>query len=147
VAGATRPYARPVPAAVNRSAAPWTVRAGAALAVIEAIGAVGFALRFLVDVLPFEDEALRRAAFAFGVEICVVGSAAVLLLAARALAQQRRWSRSLLLVAQVMGFAIGWPMIQGGDWVGWVLVAMAAVGVVLLLHPATTAALERDERS
>jgi hypothetical protein len=47
------------------------------------------------------------------------------------------------VVAQIMALAIGVPMARAGDWVGWVIAATGVVGLVLLLHPATTAALER----
>jgi len=113
----------------------------AALALVEAAGVGLFAIRFLVDVLPLEDPWLMRAGYAFGLEVCVVGAAVVLVLAARAIGQLRPWSRSLLVVAQIMALAIGVPMAQASDWVGWVIAAMGAAGLVLLFHPATTAAL------
>jgi hypothetical protein len=112
----------------------------------QAAGTGGFAVLFLLDVLPLRDPVLMRAGFALGVLVLVVGAGAVLVAAARALLQLRFWSRSLLVVAQIMALAIGVPMAQGGSWIGWVIAAMGPIGLLLLLHPATTAALEAADR-
>jgi hypothetical protein len=119
----------------------------AVLAFVEAAGVGWFAVRFLIDVLPLEDPWLMRAGYAFGLLACVVGAAVVLVIAGRAIGQLRPWSRSLLVVAQCMALAIGVPMAQGSDWVGWVIAAMGVVGLILLLHPATTAALVDADRA
>lgn len=150
-----RPYARPVPAVpppahdaahgAGAAGPPWTVRAAVALALTQAAGAAAFAVRFLVDVLPFEEPRLMRAGFAIGVVVLVAGAAAALVAAARALHRLRPWPRSLLVVAQIMALAIGVPMAQGGDRVGWAIGATALVGLVLLLHPTTTSALGHAE--
>lgn len=149
-----RPYAQRVPAAdrpdvsgrVGPGIAPWTVRMAAALALVQAAGAFAFAVLFLVDVVPLEEPRLTRAGFALGIETLVVGSAVMIGLAARALVRMRSWSRSFLVVAQIMALAIGVPMTQGGSWVGWLIAAIGLAGLVLLLHPATTAAVEHADR-
>ena len=127
----------------DQGGAPWTVVAAAVLALLEAVGASVFVVRFLLEVLPLEEPRLMQAGFALGVVALVGGAAVALVLAARALVALRYWPRSVLVVAQVMALAIGIPMAQAGDWVGWLIVAMGVVGLALLLHPATTAALER----
>ena len=118
----------------------------AGVVLLQALGTVGFALLFVADVLPLEEPRAMRAGFAFGVVLSVVGAAAVLVVAARALLRGQAWSRSLLVVAQLMAIVIGAPMAQGGDWIGWLVVASGVGTLVLLLHPATTAALELDRR-
>ena len=80
-----RPYARPVPAVpppahdaahgAGAAGPPWTVRAAVALALTQAAGAAAFAVRFLADVLPFEEPRLMRAGFAIGVVVLVAGAA------------------------------------------------------------------------
>jgi len=126
--------------------ASWTVRTAAALVLVQAAGATGFAVLFLVDVLPLDEPRLMRAGFALGVVGLVLGSAAALVVAARALVQSRPWSRSFLVVAQIMALAIGVPMSQGESWVGWVVTATGLAGLGLLLHPATTGSLEPAQR-
>lgn len=126
---------------------PWTIRGAAGVAVIEAAGAGAFVVRYLVDVLPFEDPWLTHAGYALGVIALVTGAAAALVAAARALLRRRHWPRSLLVVAQLMAFAIGIPMVQADDWVGWPVVVLGALGLVLVLHPATTAAIEGDREA
>jgi hypothetical protein len=126
-------------------AAPWTVRLAAGLGLAQAVGTAGFAVRFVADVVPLEEPLAVHGGYALGVVVFVVGAAAALALAARALLRLRPWARSLLVVAQVMALAIGAPMAQAGDWVGWLIAATGAAGFILLLHPATTAALERAD--
>lgn len=122
------------------------MHAAAVVALLQAAGSAAFAARFIVEVLPLEEPRWERAGFALGLVTFVLGAAAVLVAAARGLRRMQFWSRSLLVVAQVMALAIGIPMAQGGDWVGWLVAATGAAGLGLLLHPATTAALERADR-
>ena len=132
--------------AVDPPNPPWTVRVAAVLALLQAVGSAAFAVRFLVEVLPLEEPRGLRAGYAFGVVAFVGGAAAVLVVAARALRRLRLWSRSLLVVAQLMALAVGIPMAQGDDWIGWPVAVTGVVGLVLLLHPTTTTALEQAER-
>ena len=46
-----------------------------------------------------------------------------------------------------MLIAVGVPIGQGGSWLGWLVVVVAAGTIVLLLHPAVTATLEPDRES
>lgn len=135
------PFHRAAAGRLGETRPPWSVRAAAALALGQAVGTAAFAVLFLVDVVPFEEPRLMRAGFALGVVALVIGAAVWLTLAARALLRLRTWPRSLLVVAQIMALAIGVPMARGGELVGWVIVSTALAGLVLLLHPRTTAAL------
>lgn len=122
---------------------PWTARWVSRLAWAEALGTAAYAVVFTLGVLPLRDPWLQRAGFAAGVVVLVLVGAAVLAAAARAIAGLRHWARSFLVVAQLMGLAVGVPMARAGDAVGVAVVVAAVVGLVLLLHPATTAALDQ----
>jgi hypothetical protein len=66
-----------------------------------------------------------------------------LLLCAWGLRHRRRWSRSPALVWQLLMIPVGWYQVQGGmRWLGVSLVAVSALGALLLLVPATTQALQ-----
>jgi peptidoglycan/LPS O-acetylase OafA/YrhL len=66
-----------------------------------------------------------------------------LLLCAWGLRRRRRWSRSPALVWQLLMIPVGWYQVQGGmQWLGASLVAVSALGALLLLLPATTQALQ-----
>lgn len=119
------------------------MRVAAAIAWAQAGGAAVYAVVFTVGVLPLRDPWLQRAGFAAGIVVLVLGGAAVLAAAAKAIARLRHWARSFLVVAQLMALAIGVPMAQAGGVVGVLLVVAAVVALVVLLHPATTAALDR----
>lgn len=103
-----------------------------------AILTLGFAL--LVSSVVGSPDSLAGAIF-IGV-LAVMGGAG-LLLCAWGLRRRRRWSRSPALVWQLLMIPVGWYQVQGGmRWLGVSLVAVSAVGAVLLVVPATTQALQ-----
>ena len=66
-----------------------------------------------------------------------------LLLCAWGLRHRRRWSRSPALVWQLLMIPVGWYQVQGGlRWLGLSLVAVSALGALLLLVPTATQALQ-----
>jgi hypothetical protein len=103
-----------------------------------AILTLGFAL--LVSSVVGSPDSLVGAIF-IGV-LAVMGGAG-LLLCAWGLRHRRRWSRSPALVWQLLMIPVGWYQVQGGmRWLGVSLVAVSAVGALLLVVPATTQALQ-----
>jgi hypothetical protein len=103
-----------------------------------AILTLGFAL--LVSSVVGSPDSLVGAIF-IGV-LAVMGGAG-LLLCAWGLRHRRRWSRSPALVWQFLMIPVGWYQVQGGmRWLGVSLVAVSAVGALLLVVPATTQALQ-----
>jgi Kef-type K+ transport system membrane component KefB len=64
-----------------------------------------------------------------------------LAVAVRGLWAVRRWSRSPLVVSELLWLPVSVPMIQSGLWVGWPLAALSLAALVALLSPPVTAAL------
>lgn len=129
------------PGGVQR--APGTVTAAAALARVEAAALVVYAVVYVVQVLPFKDEAITRGLIAGGVVVFLLLAAGAVAAAAWALLQLRHWPRSLLVVTQLLVVAVMAPLAGAGLWVGWLAVAVAVAVAVLVLAPQTTAAIER----
>ncbi|MDF2254575.1 hypothetical protein [Streptantibioticus ferralitis] len=79
--------------------------------------------------------------------LTVLAMAALPLTAAYGLLRARRWSRGPALIIQLIALPIAWTMGQNG---GALLAAAVAIGaaalaeLVLLVHPAATAALGAD---
>jgi hypothetical protein len=107
-------------------------------------------------------QALGLAAFAVAVVVHGLGGdrsstadfwllAALLLLwaaglawAARGVWRARRWSRAPLVLSQLLLLAVGVPLVQGegARWAGVLMVATSLTGLVAVLTPRVTAALE-----
>jgi hypothetical protein len=70
---------------------------------------------------------------------------AALLLCARGLLRARSWARSPLVFAQLIWLGVAWSF-RGGQttWVAVLLAVVAVAALVGLLHPASTAALDRE---
>jgi hypothetical protein len=63
-------------------------------------------------------------------------------LAARGLLAGRRWSRSPLVVSELLLLAVSVTLVQGGArWVGWPLLVGSAVAVAALFTPAVAGLL------
>jgi hypothetical protein len=68
--------------------------------------------------------------------------AAMLAFAAIGLTRLRTWSRSMIVMAQVIQLALAWSF-RGGDtgWVAWVLAVPALAALALVFSPPATEAL------
>jgi hypothetical protein len=129
--------------------APRTVQLAALLALLEAVAVAAFAVVELVSLDP------DRPSVALTSGLFFLIYAAGLALAARGLLRLQTWSRSMLVMAQVIQLALAWSF-RGGDTslVAWLLGVPAVAALLLLLAPATTEALfnahdedEEDEES
>lgn len=125
---------------------PTSVTAAAALAGLEALALVAYAVSYLVGALPFRDNAFTRGLITGGVVLFLLIAAGVVAAAARALLALRHWPRSLLVVVQVITVAVVLPLALAGLWPGWLAVAAACAVTALVLAPAATAAIERADR-
>jgi hypothetical protein len=82
----------------------------------------------------------RAAAMLIGV-LSLLGGAG-LVLCSWGLQRGRRWSRAPALVWLLLMVPVGWYQVQGGlRWVGLPLTLLSALGILLLLIPASTEAL------
>jgi hypothetical protein len=82
----------------------------------------------------------RAAAMLIGV-LSLLGGAG-LVLCSWGLQRGRRWSRAPALVWLLLMVPVGWYQVQGGlRWVGLPLTLFSALGILLLLIPASTEAL------
>ncbi len=125
---------------------PLTVSAAAALAGLEALALVGYAVTYMVGALPFRDNVTTRALMTGGLVLFLLIAAGAVAAAAHALLALRHWPRSLLVVVQVITVAVMLPLALAGLMVGWLAVLVAAGVAALVLAPATTAAVERGHR-
>ncbi|MFG1809421.1 hypothetical protein [Streptomyces sp. NPDC049040] len=76
--------------------------------------------------------------------LTVLVMAALPLAAAYGLRKARRWSRGPALIMQLLIVPIAWTMLHSSGavvWGGVLLGALAAAGLVCLVHPSTTDAL------
>jgi hypothetical protein len=121
---------------------PTTLLACAGLVLLEALGLLAAAVFYVVEVLVASEDDLTRALVSSGLALV---AAAGLALVARALLAGRRWARSPALVTNLLVVPVAVGLLQGGRWyVGIPLLALAVGVVVLLFHPATSAALADD---
>ncbi len=123
-------YAGPV----TRS--PTTVVVAAVIVLVEALAVAGFAVVELVSLDPDRPSvALTSGAF-------FMLYAVLLAFASRALLRLQTWSRSMIVMAQVIQLAVGWSF-YGGDTriVTWALAIPALAVLALVLSPPTTQAL------
>ncbi len=125
-----------------RPARPPLLRAAVAVAVLEAVALVAYAVGIGVSTL--EDGSAVAAApveiviyllFALGIGLCAVG-----------LWQRRRSARTPFGVVQLFGVVVGWTLTQGdGDLthrIGYAVLAVSIVGIALVISPALGDALD-----
>lgn len=107
------------------------------LVLVEAAALAGLAAAFVVD-LARGAELPGPTAF---LAVFLLGVAAVLVLAARALADGRRWARSPVLTWQLLllVMAAGWFSAEPSPWAAGVVLVALVVGVGLLLPPVVAA--------
>jgi hypothetical protein len=122
----------------------------AAIALMEGVGLVGYAVFLLVEAVRLgatgPSDVSSVPAIALQIALFVIFGAG-LLWVARGWWASRRWARAPFLLAQLMALVIGIPLAQseGSErLVGIVLSLMAAVGLVLTFTPAVMRALEED---
>lgn len=110
------------------------------LVALQVLGLAGIAAFYLVELVVATADDRVRALITL---LLTLAAAAGLGLVVRGLARRRRWSRSPVLVTNLLVLPVAWGLVQGGRWyVGVPLAAWAAVVLVLLFLPATDASLE-----
>ncbi len=124
---------------------PRTLLVAAAVAVLQSVGLVVFALAVVVAAVRGDRSSAADAAL---LAALVLGWAVFLVVAARGLRDRRRWARAPLLLTELLLVVVGVPLVQGGSsrWTGALMVVSGAVGAVALLTPSVTRALEPDAR-
>ena len=124
---------------VNARSRPWPLTLAAALAGLEGLVALGF------GVVEVGQVRLSRAVVGVGVALLMLGFAVLLVLAARALLQRRRWARAPVVVVQLILLPVGWGF-RGGHttWVATTMIVVALLTLVMILHPRSTRALVPD---
>ena len=134
--------ARPAAAAAPASDRPWTLVAGAAIALTQGVLIAGYGAYLMVAALFTHTRT--------GIGLTEYGAVIVLLLgllpllAGRALLRLKRWGRSPAVMVDTLCLAVTYFTLQNGGAqipVGVVTGLLGIGGVVLLLHPRTTAAL------
>ena len=108
----------------------------AAVAGLQVAGLVAFAVVIVARAVRGE-----RSSAANVLLVCValLVWAAGLALAARGLLAGSRWSRSPLVVSELLLLAVGVSLVQAGQgWLGWPLVVGSAAAVAALFAPAVT---------
>jgi len=136
----TRPAS--APAAAERAVRPWTLTAGAAIALLQGGLLAAYGLYMLGAGLVTHTKT--------GVGLAEFGGFIVLLLgllpvfAGRALLRLKRWGRSPAVLVDTLCLAVTYFTLQNGGTqiaVGLPIGLLGIAGIVLLLHPRTTAAL------
>ena len=117
-----------------------SLRACAALVALVAVGLLGAAVFFVVEVfVATPDDRTRALVAALLALVVAVGIALV----ARGLAAGRRWARAPAVVVNLLVLPVAFDLVRGGRWyVGLPLVLGGLVVLALLFAPATDAALE-----
>ncbi|MGA5062586.1 hypothetical protein ACPB9E_02235 [Streptomyces exfoliatus] len=121
---------------------PARLAAAAAVAGIEALGLVVGGVYMLVDALTRKSGDLTGA-LTGAVTLVVLGL--IPLAAARGLWLRRSWSRGPAVITQILALPVAWQMLQANSAMipaGVVLGVLAVTGLVLLVNPATTEALD-----
>ncbi|WP_393078374.1 hypothetical protein [Streptomyces sp. LN704] len=131
----------PAPDASTAPPRPGRLTAAAALAALEGLAlAAGGAYLFVQGLTGSPDD--RRQAVTGGVTLIVL--ALLPLLAARGLLLRRRWSRGPAVITQILALPVAYNLLQADSVAipaGIVLAVVAVAALVLLVNPATTAAL------
>ncbi|MEU0033832.1 MULTISPECIES: hypothetical protein [unclassified Streptomyces] len=131
----------PAPDASTARPRPGRLTAAAALAALEGLAlAAGGVYLFVQGLTGSPDD--RRQAVTGGVTLIVL--ALLPLLAARGLLLRRRWSRGPAVITQILALPVAYNLLQADSVAipaGIVLAVVAVAALVLLVSPATTAAL------
>jgi hypothetical protein len=130
------------PAAAPAVVRPWTLTVGAWFSVAQGVLIAAYGVYVIASPLASASKTgVGMAEFA-GALLLLMGL--LPLLAGRALLRLKRWGRSPAVMVDTLCLAVSWFTVQNGGAqiaVG-VLVGLAGIaGIVLLLHPRTTAAL------
>ena len=120
----------------------------AAIATLEGLGLIGYAIYDLVNALQSgltgPEEVSNVPALILLILIQVVFGVGMVLVA-RGWWQTRRWARSPFLVAQLLGVFVGWDLAQSAGSlekaVGIALILVAVVGIVLIFTPPVARAI------
>lgn len=121
----------------------------AAIAAIEGVGLLGYAVYDLVQTMRLgvtgPEEVSNVPAVALIIVIQVLFGVG-LLWVARGWWLERRWARSPFLVAQILGVLVGYDLAQatGGSerTIGFAVIALAAVGIVLAFLPVVSRSID-----
>ncbi|MFE7135495.1 hypothetical protein ACFVIM_32035 [Streptomyces sp. NPDC057638] len=126
----------------DQSPRPTRLTAAAAVSGLEGLALVGYGLYMLVMGLLGRPESPTQAEMG-GVTLIALG--ALPLAAAAGLLKRRSWSRGPALITHLMALIPAWTLLRstGGLIPFGILIAIVAVtGLVLVVHPATTQALD-----
>ncbi|MBP0458955.1 hypothetical protein [Streptomyces montanisoli] len=133
--------AAPRPTPETAGPRPARLTAAACLAGLEALALFAVGVYLLVAGLSGKPDDPGQAE-ALGVTVLVIGL--LPLIAARGLFRLRGWSRGPAMITHVIGLPIAYALMSSGGAlvpVGIAVAAVAVAGLVLLVNPATTAAL------
>jgi hypothetical protein len=123
------------------SSPPRRLTAAAAVAALEGLALAACGLVLLVLALTGSTDNVRNAVVG---ALTVLALGAIPLAAAYGLLRARRWSRGPALIIQLLALPVAWTLLHGAAPLvaaGAALAVVALAGLVLLVHPATTAAL------
>lgn len=124
----------------SREPAPATLRAAWLLVGLQALGLVGIAVFYLVELAIASPDDVTRAVVTL---LLALAAGAGLALVTRGLARRRRWARAPALVTNVLVLPVAWSLVTGDRWyVGMPLGAWSLAVIALLFAPPTEAALE-----
>ncbi|MEV4950322.1 hypothetical protein [Streptomyces sp. NPDC053755] len=130
----------------ERPSRPARLTAAAAVAAIEALALVAGGLYVLVTGITGDPDSLTQAVTG-GATLVALGL--IPGLAARGLLLRRGWSRGPAIITQIMALPVAWQLLQADSAMipaGIALAVLAVTGLVLLVSPATTEALEIGRR-
>lgn len=106
---------------------------------LEVAGLVGFVVAIVARAARGDRSSAANVALVCGALLVWAGG---LVLAARGLLGGRRWSRSPLVVSELLLLAVSVSLVQGGQgWLGWPLMVGSALAVAALFTPAMTGLL------
>jgi hypothetical protein len=122
-------------------AAPAPLVVAAGLAAVEGLRVLGYGVLLAADIHG------DRATMGVTSSLFFVLLGAVLVACAWLVVRGRTWTRSPLVVVQVMALGLAWNFLGGSTtWVSVVLALVAVVVLVGLLHPASLEALSDEPR-
>jgi len=126
----------------TRAARPRTLTAGAVLAMVQGLAICLYGVYLMVTAITSKTHSdLGSTAFGGGI---VVLMGLLPLFAGRALLQARRWGRSPAVMMDTLCLAVAYVALRGSGAdvpLGILAAVFGVAGIVLLLHPRTTAAL------
>ncbi|HEY9374749.1 hypothetical protein [Streptomyces sp.] len=120
---------------------PARLTAAAAVVGLEALALFAGGVYMVVTALTGDPDGLTQAVTG-GATLIALGL--IPLAAARGLLLRRSWSRGPAIITQIMALPVAWTLLQATSAMipaGIALAAAAVTGLVLLVNPATTAAL------